>query len=162
MAKIEQTVAITGTLSRIDTNDTYPLLNHYDIKGGLRQVADRNELNNISQSYLIDGMLFLLQDTQELVIYNEAKGPCDNYVLGGNSVKISQEAENKIENKPDGIYVNAVTQNELTTSLVEYVRKDEVGTLDNVRAKVSREEGNAIEEKNDGLYVSRSIEWVTD
>ena len=83
-------------------------------------------------------------------------------MLGGNSVKISQEAENKIENKPDGIYVNAVTQNELTTSLVEYVRKDEVGTLDNIRAKVSREEGNAIEEKNDGLYVSRSIEWVTD
>ena len=124
MAKIEQTVAITGTLSRIDTNDTYPLLNHYDIKGGLRQVADRNELNNISQSYLIDGMLFLLQDTQELVIYNETKGAFDNYVLGGNSVKISQEAENKIENKPDGIYVNAVTQNELTTSLVEYVRKD--------------------------------------
>ena len=162
MAKIEQTVAITGTLSRIDTNDTYPLINHYDIKGGLRQVADRNELNNISQSYLIDGMLVLLQDTQELVIYDAAKGSFDNYVLGGNSVKISQEAENKIENKPDGIYVNAITQNELTTSLVEYVRKDEVGNLDNIRAKVSREEGNAIEEKNDGLYVSRSIEWVTD
>ena len=45
------------------------------------------------------------------------------------TVNVSQEAGNILIKKTDGLYVDAVTQDELTTSLTEYVRKDEVGTL---------------------------------
>ena len=45
------------------------------------------------------------------------------------TVNVSQEAGNILIKKTDGLYVDAVTQDELTTSLAEYVRKDEVGTL---------------------------------
>ena len=45
------------------------------------------------------------------------------------AVDISQEAGNKLIEKPDGLFVSAVSPDELTTSLAEYVRKDEAGTL---------------------------------
>lgn len=45
------------------------------------------------------------------------------------AVDISQEAGNKLIKKPDGLFVSAVSPDELTTSLAEYVRKDEAGNL---------------------------------
>ena len=45
------------------------------------------------------------------------------------AVDVSQEAGNKLIEKPDGLFVSAVSPDELTTSLAEYVRKDEAGTL---------------------------------
>ena len=45
------------------------------------------------------------------------------------AVDVSQEQGNKLIEKPDGLFVSAVSPDELTTSLAEYVRKDEVGTL---------------------------------
>ena len=45
------------------------------------------------------------------------------------AVDISQEQGNKLIEKPDGLFVSAVSPDELTTSLAEYVRKDEAGTL---------------------------------
>ena len=45
------------------------------------------------------------------------------------AVDISQEQGNKLIEKPDGLFVSAVSPDELTTNLAEYVRKDEAGTL---------------------------------
>ena len=45
------------------------------------------------------------------------------------AVDISQEQGNKLIKKTDGLFVSAVSPDELTTSLAEYVRKDEAGTL---------------------------------
>ena len=51
------------------------------------------------------------------------------------AVDISQEAENILIKKTDGLYVDAVTPDELTTSLAEYVRKDEAGGLGGITAE---------------------------
>ena len=45
------------------------------------------------------------------------------------AVDVSQEQGNKLIKKTDGLFVSAVTPDELTTNLAEYVRKDEAGTL---------------------------------
>ena len=45
------------------------------------------------------------------------------------AVDISQEQGNKLIKKSDGLFVSAVSPDELTTSLAEYVRKDEAGNL---------------------------------
>ena len=51
------------------------------------------------------------------------------------AVDVSQEQGNKLIEKPDGLFVSAVTPDELTTSLAEYVRKDEVGGLGGITAE---------------------------
>ena len=51
------------------------------------------------------------------------------------AVDISQEAGNILIKKTDGLYVDAVTPDELTTSLAEYVRKDEAGNLGGITAE---------------------------
>ena len=51
------------------------------------------------------------------------------------AVDVSQEQGNKLIEKPDGLYVSAVTPDELTTSLAEYVRKDEAGGLGGITAE---------------------------
>ena len=51
------------------------------------------------------------------------------------AVDVSQEQGNKLIEKPDGLFVSAVTPDELTTSLAEYVRKDEAGGLGGITAE---------------------------
>ena len=51
------------------------------------------------------------------------------------AVDVSQEQGNKLIEKPDGLFVSAVTPDELTTSLAEYVRKDETGGLGGITAE---------------------------
>ena len=51
------------------------------------------------------------------------------------AVDVSQEQGNKLVKKTDGLFVSAVTPDELTTSLAEYVRKDEAGGLGGITAE---------------------------
>ena len=51
------------------------------------------------------------------------------------AVDVSQEQGNKLIEKPDGLFVSAVTPDELTTNLAEYVRKDEAGGLGGITAE---------------------------
>ena len=51
------------------------------------------------------------------------------------AVDVSQEQGNKLIEKPDGLFFSAVTPDELTTSLAEYVRKDETGGLGGITAE---------------------------
>ena len=51
------------------------------------------------------------------------------------AVDVSQEQGNKLIKKPDGLFVSAVTPDELTTNLAEYVRKDEAGGLGGITAE---------------------------
>ena len=51
------------------------------------------------------------------------------------AVDISQEAGNILIKKTDGLYVDAISPDELTTSLAEYVRKDEAGNLGGITAE---------------------------
>lgn len=51
------------------------------------------------------------------------------------AVDISQDQGNKLIEKPDGLFVSAVSPDELTTSLAEYVRKDEAGNLGGITAE---------------------------
>ena len=51
------------------------------------------------------------------------------------AVDVSQEQGNKLIEKPDGLFVSTVTPDELTTSLAEYVRKDEAGSLGGITAE---------------------------
>ena len=93
-------------------------------------------------------MLVLLQDTRELVIYSIAEKAFKNFAAGGGSVEISADLGNKLEKRPDGLFIDAIT-------------RDEIGNIDDLKTKISKVEGNAIEEKNDGIYV-RSIDWTVD
>ena len=142
------TVAVTYTVTPSDKADTYPVVAAEHVKGGLRQVASRLDLDNIPQEHLIDGMLVLLQDTRELVIYSIAEKAFKNFSAGGGSVEISADLGNKLEKRPDGLYIDAIT-------------RDEIGNIDDLKTKISKVEGNAIEEKDDGIYV-RSIDWTVD
>ena len=142
------TVTVTYTVTPSDKADTYPVVAAEHVKGGLRQVASRLDLDNIPQEHLIDGMLVLLQDTRELVIYSIAEKAFKNFSAGGGSVEISADLGNKLEKRPDGLFIDAIT-------------RDEIGNIDDLKTKISKVEGNAIEEKDDGIYV-RSIEWTVD
>ena len=142
------TVAVTYTVTPSDKADTYPVVGAEHVKGGLRQVASRLDLDNIPQEHLIDGMLVLLQDTRELVIYSIAEKAFKNFAAGGGSVEISADLGNKLERRPDGLFIDAIT-------------RDEIGNIDDLKTKISKVEGNAIEEKDDGIYV-RSIDWTVD
>ena len=92
--------------------------------------------------------LVLLQDTRELVIYSIAEKAFKNFSAGGGSVEISADLGNKLEKRPDGLFIDAIT-------------RDEIGNIDDLKTKISKVEGNAIEEKDDGIYV-RSIDWTVD
>ena len=142
------TVAVTNIITPKDRADTYPVVAAEHVKGGLRQVASRLDLDNIPQEHLIDGMLVLLQDTRELVIYSIAEKAFKNFSAGGGSVEISADLGNKLEKRPDGLFIDAIT-------------RDEIGNIDDLKTKISKIEGNAIEEKDDGIYV-RSIDWTID
>ena len=142
------TVAVTNIITPKDRADPYPVVAAEHVKGGLRQVASRLDLANIPQEHLIDGMLVLLQDTRELVIYSIAEKAFKNFSAGGGSVEISADLGNKLEKRPDGLFIDAIT-------------RDEIGNIDDLKTKISKVEGNAIEEKNDGIYV-RSIDWTVD
>ena len=143
------TVAVTNIITPKDRADTYPVVGAEHVKGGLRQVASRLDLDNIPQEHLIDGMLVLLQDTRELVIYSIAEKAFKNFAAGGSSVEISADLGNKLERRPDGLFIDAITRDEIG------------GNIDDLKTKISKVEGNAIEEKDDGIYV-RSIDWTVD
>ena len=142
------TVAVTNTITPKDRADTYPVVAAEHIKGGLRQVASRLDLDTIPQDHLLDGMLVLLQDTRELVIYSIAEKTFKSFAAGGGSVEISADLGNKLEKRPDGLFIDAIT-------------RDEIGNIDDLKTKISKVEGNAIEERDDGIYV-RSIDWTVD
>lgn len=70
------------------------------------------------------------------------------------SVKISDEAGNQIEEKTDGIYVKDMSVKVSTEDGNAITSKDDGLYVPSVsETKISAEEGNAIVEKSDGIYV---------
>lgn len=132
MSRITGTVPITGTLSKVDTNDTYPLISNQDIKGGYKVVKSITERDNIPQSFLEEGLIVYIENTnQEFLWTNNAWKEIFRGNRGGNT--ISNEPNNAIEQKPDGFYVPKITG-----------------------VNISADEGNRLENRADGLYVAQN------
>ena len=82
------------------------------------------------------------------IIISAVEKTFKNFSAGGSSVEISADLGNKLEKRPDGLFIDAIT-------------RDEIGNIDDLKTKISKVEGNAIEERDDGIYV-RSIDWTVD
>ena len=65
MSRIIGTIPITGTLSKVDTNDAYPLISNQDIKGGYKVVKSITERDNIPQSFLEEGLIVYIENTNQ-------------------------------------------------------------------------------------------------
>ena len=132
MSRIIGTIPITGTLSKVDTNDAYPLISNQDIKGGYKVVKSITERDNIPQSFLEEGLIVYIENTnQEFLWTNNTWKEISRGNGSGNT--ISNEPNNAIEQKSDGLYVPKV-----------------------VGVNISADEGNKLENRADGLYVAQN------
>lgn len=139
MARYEGTVAVTGQITPIDTADVYPLIDSDHIKGGIRQVATREDLNKIPTAHLKNGMFGYVNDEKKLYVYfltqwELFKADVDLSAISSEITTaidldklVSKEGTNNISVKDDGLYSSGVSLEDLVEiDLSNLPSKDEL------------------------------------
>ena len=126
MAKYIGTVPITGTITPVDTNDKYPLVNVDHIKGGYRSVPTKADLNSIPASHLVNGMLGYVVDENKFYIYSTENGWDLTNIVANATIDLSNYLTTDAANE---LITNRT--NEIRTEIKTEVKtevKDEVNT----------------------------------
>lgn len=111
MAKYIGTVPITGTITPVDTNDKYPLVNVDHIKGGYRSVPTKADLNSIPASHLVNGMLGYVVDENKFYIYSTENGWDLTNIIANAAIDLSN-------------YITTDAVNELITNRTNEIRTE--------------------------------------
>ena len=188
MAKIEGTVALTGTVTVGDTNDTYAIAWMNQIRGGIHSAADTSARDAIPQDRLQEGMLCFLEDTKTYSQY--VNGAWADFEMGGAAeggianLKAVESATNldtvdtntfnmvlvKDENKIYVYHKNDAEPNKsewvaLTDSDTVFESEEQVDTKADLTNIQTPTEGQKVWVREEGFnYIYRGVDtgWVKD